>query len=224
MKKTIQIIKVIKLNFFLVFFLTSPLLKSQSSNEVITFRYGFIGQKVIDPDSLFLISDGSILQSGDQIKLNFDFEKGIWFYVVTLSKEGEYGMLFSSSSQDTEETGHIFSSLEWQKLGQGNKPELFTLISSKSQLKKLEDLFFKYENAKGRSKKRFHKRIKIQLENLQIFDPKETKEKLVQRLEKPVIGGVTYRGMMEGVIMEQSLTHTSSGIGVAITNIHISVK
>ena len=216
--------KVIKLNFLLIFFLFSTILRSQTSDEVITFRYGFIGQKEVDQDSLFSISDGSILQSGDQIKLNFDFEKGTWFYVVTLSKEGEYGMLFSSSSQDTEETGHIFTSLEWQNLDPGNKPELFTLISSKSQLKKLEDLFVKYENAKGRSKKRFHKRIRIQLEKLQKFDPKETKEKLVQRLEKPVIGGVTYRGMIEGVIMEQSLTHTSSGKGVAITNIHISVK
>ena len=208
----------------LIFYLFSTLIQSQTLDGAITFRYGIIGQKEIDPDSLFSISDGSILQPGDQIKLNFDFEKGTWFYVVTLSKEGEYGMLFSSSSKDTEETGYICTSLEWQKLGHGNKPELFTLISSKSQLKKLDDLFVKYENAKGKSKKRFHKRIRKQLEYLQKYDSKETKGKLVQRLEKPVIGGVTYRGLMEGVIMEQSLTHISSGKGVAITNIHISVK
>ena len=215
---------VIKQSLLFIFFLSYTLVQSQTSDEIITFRYGFIGQKEIDPDSLFSISDGSILQSGDQIKLNFDFEKGTWFYVVTLSKEDEYGMLYSSSSQDTEETGHIFTSLEWQTLVLNEGVESYTLISSKTQLIKLEDRYTKYENAIGRSKKRFHKRIRIQLEKLQKFDPKETKEKLVQRLEKPVIGGVTYRGMMEGVIMEQSLTHTSSGIGVAITNIHISVK
>jgi hypothetical protein len=213
-----------KLGKFYVLFLLINILYSQPLEENISFRYGIIGQKEIDMDSLFSISDNSILESGDQIKLNFDFEKGSCFYVVTLSKEGEYGMLYSSSSEDREEVGNIFTSLEWQKLGQANTPELFTLISSKSQLKKLEDLFVKYKNAKKVSKKRFHKRIKLQLESLENFNPDETKEKMVQRLEKPIIGGVTYRGMMEGVLMEQSLTHTSTGEGVAIAQINISVK
>ena len=191
---------------------------SKSTENAVSFQYGFIGQKPANPDSLFLLEDGSALNSGDQIKLNFEFEKGTYSYVVHLSSQKEYGFLYSSSSQeDINIAETIFTTLGWIELDDQKGDEIFYLISTNERLVKLEDLLEKYDRAKRRSKKRFYKRIKAELDQLQSSKRAVGKEQLVKRLDKLVIGGVTFRGKMEGLVMEQSLTHKCEGNNVAIS-------
>ena len=87
----------------------------------------------------------------------------------------------------------------------------FFLLSSGDRLQKLEDLFGKYNQAKGKSRRKFSKRIASELENLEKIDEPKKSSQLVQRLEKPVMGGVTFRGGPVGLVMEQNLTHRSEG-------------
>ena len=196
--------------FVILFF--SALLISQDSNELISFRYGFIGQEEDNPDSLFIVEDGSVLNSGDGFKLNFEFGKGTFSYVAHLSSKEEYALLYSSSSQEeTEKTDAIFTTLGWQSLDDVTGDEVFFLLSSGERLQKLEDLFGKYNQAKGKSRRKFSKRIASELENLEKIDETKKSSQLVQRLEKPVMGGVTFRGGPVGLVMEQNLTHRSEG-------------
>lgn len=209
--------------FVILFF--SALLISQDSNELISFRYGFIGQEEDNPDSLFIVEDGSVLNSGDGFKLNFEFGKGTFSYVAHLSSKEEYALLYSSSSQEeTEKTDAIFTTLGWQSLGDVTGDEVFFLLSSGERLQKLEDLFGKYNQAKGKSRRKFSKRIASELENLEKIDETKKSSQLVQRLEKPVMGGVTFRGGPVGLVMEQNLTHKSESEKRAVAVFRIQHK
>ena len=209
--------------FVILFF--SALLIAQDSNELISFRYGFIGQEEDNPDSLFIVEDGSVLNSGDGLKLNFEFGKGTFSYVAHLSSKEEYALLYSSSSQEeTEKTDAIFTTLGWQSLGDVTGDEVFFLLSSGERLQKLEDLFGKYNQAKGKSRRKFSKRIASELENLEKIDETKKSSQLVQRLEKPVMGGVTFRGGPVGLVMEQNLTHKSESEKRAVAVFRIQHK
>ena len=209
--------------FVILFF--SALLIAQDSNDLISFRYGFIGQEADNPDSLFIVEDGSVLNSGDGLKLNFEFEKGTFSYVAHLSPEEDYALLYSSSSQEEpEKADAIFTTLGWQSLDDVTGDEVFFLLSSGERLQKLEDLFGKYNQAKGKSRRKFSKRIASELENLEKIDETKKSSQLVQRLEKPVMGGVTFRGAPVGLVMEQNLTHKSESEKRAVAVFRIQHK
>jgi hypothetical protein len=100
--------------------------------------------------------------------------------------------------------------------------ETFFLLSSQSRLFALEELFKDYDQAKSKSKQRIGKKIIRELDSFQNEGKDKKSSQLVQRLEKPVIGGVTFRGFTEGLIMEQSLTHSASGSGRTIAVMKIN--
>ena len=203
-------VELIQKNMVFVILFFSALLIAQDSNDLISFRYGFIGQEADNPDGLFHVEDGSVLNSGDGFKLNFEFGKGTFSYVAHLSSKEEYALLYSSSSQEEpEKTDAIFTTLGWQSLDDVTGDEVFYLLSSGDRLQKLEDLFGKYNQAKGKSRRKFSKRIASELENLEKIDESKKSSQLVQRLEKPVMGGVTFRGSPVGLVMELNLTHKS---------------
>ena len=204
--------ELIQKNMVFVILFFSALLIAQDSNELISFRYGFIGQEEDNPDSLFIVEDGSVLNSGDGFKLNFEFGKGTFSYVAHLSSKEEYALLYSSSSQEeTEKTDAIFTTLGWKILDNKTGDEVFFLLSSSDRLLKLENLFDKHNQAKGKSRRKFSKRIASELRDLEKIDDTKKSSQLVQRLEKPVMGGVTFRGGPVGLVMEQNLTHRSEG-------------
>ena len=218
-------IKLMLKNMVFVILFFSALIVAQDSNDFLSFRYGFIGQKANNPDSLFLLEDGSVLNSGDWLKLNVEFEKGTYSYVIHLSSEEEYALLYTSSSQEeTDMTDVIFTTLGWQSLDNVIGDEVFFLISSYDRILKLEDLFDKHNQAKGKSRRKFSRRITGELENIEKIDEDKKPSQLVQRLEKPVIGGVTFRGAAEGQIMEQSLTHKTAGGKRAVAVIKVNHK
>ena len=171
------------------------------------------------------MEDGSVLNSGDGLKLNFEFEKGTFSYVAHLSSKEEYALLYSSSSQEEpEKADAIFTTLGWQSLDEVTGYEVFFLLSSGERLQKLEDLFGKYNQAKGKSRRKFSKRIARELENLEKIDDTKKSSQLVQRLEKPVMGGVTFRGAPVGLVMEQNLTHKSESEKRAVAVFRIQHK
>ena len=218
-------IELMQKNMVFVILFFSALLIAQDSNDLISFRYGFIGQEADNPDSLFIVEDGSVLNSGDGLKLNFEFEKGTFSYVAHLSPEEEYALLYSSSSQEEpEKADAIFTTLGWKSLDEVTGDEVFFLLSSGKRLLKLEDLFGKYNQAKGKSRRKFSKRIASELENLEKIDETKKSSQLVQRLEKPVMGGVTFRGAPVGLVMEQNLTHKSESEKRAVAVFRIQHK
>ena len=189
------------------------MLAPQAIAQALTFHYGFIGEH--DNQQLYVIEDGATLTSGAKLKLNFEYAEGNWFYVCYLSSTDEYALLYASNTGlDTNEQ-IIFDTLGWLALDDNVGTETFTLISSEARLEKLETLFDNYSKAGDKSRKRFAKRISRALEDLEKqLEPSGTL-KMTQRLDTPIMGGVTFRGVTAEEISQHSLTHKASGSKVA---------
>ena len=189
------------------------MLAPQAIAQALTFHYGFIGEH--DNQQLYVIEDGAALTSGAKLKLNFEYPEGNWFYVCYLSSTDEYALLYASNTGlDTNEK-IIFDTLGWLALDDNVGTETFTLISSEARLEKLETLFDNYSKAGDKSRKRFAKRISRALEDLEKqLEPSGTL-KMTQRLDTPIMGGVTFRGVTAEEISQHSLSHMASGSKVA---------
>ena len=189
------------------------ILAPQAIVQALTFHYGFIGEN--DNQQLYVIEDGATLTSGAKLKLNFEYPEGNWFYVCYLSSTDEYALLYASNTGlDTNEQ-IIFDTLGWLALDDNVGTETFTLISSEARLEKLETLFDNYSKAGDKSRKRFAKRISRALEDLEKQLESSGTLKMTQRLETPIMGGVTFRGVTAEEISQHSLTHKASGSKVA---------
>ena len=189
------------------------MLAPQAIAQALTFHYGFIGEH--DNQQLYVIEDGAALTSGAKLKLNFEYPEGNWFYVCYLSSTDEYALLYASNTGlDTNEK-IIFDTLGWLALDDNVGTETFTLISSEARLEKLETLFDNYSKAGDKSRKRFAKRISRALEDLEKQLEPSGALKMTQRLETPIMGGLTFRGVTAEEISQHSLSHMASGSKVA---------
>ena len=178
-----------------------------------TFHYGFIGQH--DDQNLYVIEDGASLASGAKLKLNFEYPEGNWFYVCYLSSADEYVLLYASNTGLDANEQIIFDTLGWLALDDNVGTETFTLISSETRLEKLETLFNNYSNASGKSRKRFAKRITRAFGDLQKQLEQSGTLKMAQRLDTPIMGGVTFRGVTGEEVSQHSLSHKTSGDQIA---------
>jgi hypothetical protein len=181
--------------------------------DPIDFHYGVIGEQ---PDNaLYAVDNDAEMRSGQTFKLNFQFTTGNWFYVTYLSSTGEYALLYGSSKGAYPDKELSFDTLGWFALDQNKGDETFTLIASEERLEDLEALFENYGKASAASKKRFAKRITNTLADLHksLEGPEGTE--LVQRLDAPIMGGVTFRGVTNDEVTQHSLTHKATGERIA---------
>ena len=196
--------------------------------QQLTFHYGFIGQH--DDQELYVVENGAAVASGAQLKLNFEYPTGSWFYLCYLSSTDDYTLLYASSTisvrdMESEKSDDnfgldadkkvTFDTLGWLALDQNVGVETFTLIASEARLESFEALLDNYAKASGKSRKRFAKRIARTLQDLpgQLAGPSGVQ--LAQRLDKPVMGGVTFRGVTSENLSQHSLSHKASGDRIA---------
>tara|TARA_B100001079_G_scaffold163448_1_gene140137 strand:- start:265 stop:924 length:660 start_codon:yes stop_codon:yes gene_type:complete len=182
----------------------------------VSFRYGFIGKQTTGAGNLVAIEAGATLHSGDPLKLNFEHSKGTWFYICYRSTLDEYALLYSAKGRKSQQSEVAFGTLGWLVLDQNIGEENFILIASEKRLKKLEKFFANYKKSKGKSRKRFFKRIHALIEELQGGQPADKGAVLTQRLERPVIAGVAFRDSQNDGISAISLTHEASGNDIAL--------
>ena len=188
-------------------------LAAPATAQELAFHYGLIGQH--DDQNLYVIEDGAVLASGAKLKLNFEYPEGNWFYVCYLSSTDEHALLYGSNTGLDANEQIIFDTLGWLALDENIGTETFTLIASEERLEDLEALFGHYGKANDKSRKRFAKRIARALEDLpgQLAGPSGVQ--LAQRLEKPIIGGVTFRGVSSNDLSQHSLNYKASGDRIA---------
>ena len=79
---------------------------SNSKEGDIGFRYGFLSKPSYDSDSLTVLSDSSIIYTGDLLKINIGYKNKTNFCIVYRDADGGYMILYSSddakdSNQDT---------------------------------------------------------------------------------------------------------------------------
>ena len=188
-------------------------LAAPASAQQLTFHYGFIGQH--DDQQLYIIEDRADLASGSKLKLNFEYPTGSWFYVCYLSSTDEHALLYASNTGLDANEQAIFDTVGWLALDENIGTETFTLIASERRLEKLETLFNNYSKASDKSRKRFAKRIARTLDDLQKQLKKSDSLQLTQRLDTPIMGGVTFRGVTGEEISQHSLSHKTNGDQIA---------
>jgi len=188
-------------------------LAAPATAQQLAFHYGFIGQH--DDQNLYVIEDGAALASGAKLKLNFEYSTGSWFYVCYLSSTDEHALLYASNTGLDADEQIIFDTLGWLALDENIGTETFTLIASEERLENLETLFGHYGKANDKSRKRFAKRISRTIDDLhkQLEEPGTLQ--LAQRLDTPIMGGVTFRGVTSADISQHSLSHKTSGDQIA---------
>ena len=193
--------------------LVTALQAAPAAADSVEFHYGFIGEH---PDNaLYVVDNDAEMRSGQTFKLNFQFTTGNWFYVTYLSSTGEYALLYGSSKGAYPDNELSFDTLGWLALDQNKGNETFTLIASEGRLEDLEALFEKYGKASAASKKRFAKRITNALADLHKSLEGPGGTELVQRLDAPIMGGVTFRGVTNDEVTQHSLTHKATGERIA---------
>ena len=203
----------LKIGFIVLFLASVP---NVQAGEV-SFRYGFIGKQGTGAETLVVIEAGATLHSGDPLKLNFEHSKGTWFYICYRSTLDEYALLYSAKGRKSQRSEVAFGTLGWLALDQNVGEENFILIAAEKRLKKLEKFLASYKKAKGKSRKRYFKRIHALIEDLQGVQSAGKGAVLAQRLEKPVIGGVAFRGRQNDEVLANSLTHEVIDDEVALT-------
>ncbi len=163
-------------------------------DRTLSFKYGIVGRTAENPDSLFEVASGSLLHSGDFLRINFKMESKAHFYVILNSSNGEYFLYHSSSN--LKESGNpetISTSLDWLKLDDNIGTEKIYLISSDHPLDMLTGLFVEYDEVKKKLKKKLADKISTELRAL--TQEKEGKPLVLQaRLSKPENIGGTFRG------------------------------
>ena len=190
----------------------------------ISFLYGMLGRLDLQDDSTMVLQDTSIIHTGDEVRINAGYQKGTHFYVIYKGSEGEFDLLYPDNNKVvidmTNLPDTIYATvLPWIQFNDQIGFETFFLINSASIQEDLISLFNSYNNVNEKGRKKLAKKIQDMIENL---NP-ETKQKLASidsRLDKPIFGGITYRGEDGDELKDISLTHSCRGnFGIAYKKI-----
>ena len=179
-----------------------------------SFKYGVVGKH--EDGMLYIVDNNAALNSGSHLKVNFEFPSATWFYVFYLSSDDNYSLVYSFAPETSVDLETNYDSLGWLVLDENIGQERFIFVASEHQLDQLEELIFNYDNASGKSRERFQKRIAKQFENF--ANPSEGGDQdendtiqLTRRLEKSVMGGVTFRSTSDEEISAHSLSYEATG-------------
>ena len=184
-----------------------------NSNEGdIGFRYGFLTQPSYDSDSLTVLSDSSIIHTGDFLKINIGYKNKTNFCIAYRDAKGEYMSLYSSDDKEDSSQDTLYAyPLQWSEMGAPTGLETFYFINSNESLSGLNTMLERYgrEPPKGKSKLA----VRIQ-DKINSYDPdvQDDLSSISSVLDKPVAGGVAFRGEDDG-LKALSLTNECIGTG-----------
>ena len=184
-----------------------------NSNEGdIGFRYGFLTKPSYDSDSLTILSDSSTIYTGDFLQINIGYKNKTNFCIAYKDAEGGYMSLYSSDEEEDsdQDTLYVYP-LPWRKMDIPIGLETFYFINSNETLSDLNTILGRYERAPPKGKLKLAVRIQDKINS---YDPdvQDDLSSISSVLDKPVAGGVAFRGEDDG-LKDLSLTHDCLGTG-----------
>ena len=183
---------------------------ANSKEGDIGFRYGFLSKPSYDSDSLIVLSDSSIIHTGDFLKINVGYKNKTNFCIAYRDAEGGYSPLYSSDDEkDSNQDTLYMSALHWAKMKKPTGLETFYFINSNESLSDLNTMLGRYEKAPPKGKSKLAVRIQDKINS---YDPdvQDDLSSISSVLDKPVTGGVAFRGEEDG-LKDLSLTHECFG-------------
>ena len=193
-------------------------------NQDISFKYGFLGQLKSNPDSTVELGDKSIVHTGDAVRINIGYVKDSYFYLIYLDSEGLYSMHLPENPADGNRLDTLYTTILQGRLSGSTGNETFYLLNRNTPLAELTTLLSRYESAPRRGRIKLGKKIQTQLD---VLDPdvKADLSSIASRLDKPLVGGVAFRGKDEDDLKVGSLTHECNGsAGIAFKKIVLDHK
>ena len=185
---------------------------ANSKEGDIGFRYGFLSKPSYDSDSLTVLSDSSIIHTGDRLKINIGYKNKTNFCIAYRDAEGGYSPLYSSDDEkDSNQDTLYISALHWAEMKKPTGLETFYFINSNESLSDLNTMLGRYETAPPKGKSKLAVRIQDKINS---YDPdmQDDLSSISSVLDKPVAGGVAFRGEDDG-LKDISLTHECFGSG-----------
>ena len=181
-------------------------------NVDIGFRYGFLTKPSYDSDSLTVLSDSSIIHTGDFLKINIGYKNKTNFCIAYRDADGGYMSLYSSDDKkDSNQDTLYISALHWAEMKKPTGLETFYFINSNESLSDLNTMLGRYEQAPPKGKSKLAVRIQDKINS---YDPdmQDDLSSISSVLDKPIAGGVAFRGEEDG-LKGLSLTHECFGSG-----------
>ena len=181
-------------------------------NTDIGFRYGFLSKPSDDSNDITVLSDSSIIHTGDLLKINIGYKNKTNFYIVYKDAVGSYAKLYSKEDEKESNQDTLYVPvLYWSKMYKPPGIETFYFINSHNSLSELEKLVQRYEKAPPKGKLKLAIRIQ---EKLDALDPDihDDITSIASRLDKPVVGGISFRGN-DNELKDLSVTHECLGTG-----------
>ena len=191
--------------------MTFPLEKQSD----IGFLYSILGRINSQEDNAIILQDSSIIHTGDKVRINVGYQKNSHMYVIYKGSEGEFDLLYSDNIKmqrnlaDLPDT--IYTTvLPWSLFSDPIGYETFFLINSDKFQENLTNLFTRYTKVNKKGQKKIAKQIQNAIDNLDP-DGKNDLFSIGSRLDKPIVGGVTFRGDDKEELKDLSLTHHCIG-------------
>ena len=181
----------------------------------IGFLYGVLGRMNTEDEKTVVLQDSSIIHTGDEVRVNAGYQKETHFYVIYKETTGDFTLLYSDKNKTGENLSELPDTiyttvLSWAEFSDPTGYETFFLINSTLFQENLVHLFNRYDKVSGKGKKKIAKQIQNEIDALNP-DKKQDLANIGGRLNKPVVGGVTFRGDDEDKLKDISLTHTCKG-------------
>ena len=185
---------------------------ANSKDGDIGFRYGFLSKQSYNSDSLTVLSDSSIIHTGDFLKINIGYKNKTNFCIAYRDAEGGFMPLYSSDNEEesNQDTIYVYP-LTWNEMNKPTGLETFYFINSNESFSDLNTMLGRYDNAPPKGKTKLAVRIQDKINS---YDPdmQDDLSSISSVLDKPVTGGVAFRGEGDG-LNDLSLTHECFGSG-----------
>jgi hypothetical protein len=146
------------------------------------------------------------------LKINIGYKNQPNFYIVYKDAANNYMKLYSKEDEKASNEDTLYVPvLYWTSMEDPIGIETFYFINSHNSLSELAQIMKRYEKAPPKGKSKLA--IKIQ-EKIDALDPDMHDDitSIASRLDKPVVGGVSFRGD-DDVLKDLSVTHECLGTG-----------
>ena len=195
--------------------LFSPVFSLEKQAD-IGFLYGVLGRMSSQKDITTVLQDSSIIHTGDEITINVGYKKETHIYAIYKGSEGEFDILYHDTNKIDEHIADLPDTtfktvLNWALFSDPAGYETFFLINSTVYQENLVNLFQRYNKVNEKGRKKIAKQIQNEIDHLNP-ENKEDIASIGSRLNKPVVGGVTFRGEGdEDELKDKSVTHSCIG-------------
>ena len=182
----------------------------------IGFRYGFLSKPSHESNDIAVLSDSSIIHTGDFLNINIGYLKETNICVIYKGAGGEFMLMKNRETSENINTQSLQDTIYFRAWGWGEMQlppgiETFYFINTTESLSDLVTTLGRYDKAPPKGQEKLAKRIQ---EKIDSFDPdvQDDLSSISSNLDKPVVGGVAFRGDDDG-LKDLSVTHECLGTG-----------